>query len=72
MHDRGPVSDDPQTVPRAIRDSPLMKKGGCAIYKNFPSGVVCARLLVESRLCLFGAVATAVATSEDAQERGLE
>jgi hypothetical protein len=70
MHERHTANDDSLTVPSAIRDSPLMKKGGCAIYKNFPSGLVCAGLLAESRLCLSGAVATAVATSEDAQERG--
>lgn len=47
-----------------------MKSGGCAIFDGFPGAGVCARLLAESRLCLDGAVATAVTTSDDEEVRG--
>jgi hypothetical protein len=70
MQSKGTTSGDPQSVLRAIRESALMKKGGCAMYAHFPSAAVCARLLSESRLCLTSAVATAVATSDEEEVRG--
>lgn len=70
MQSKGTTGGDPQSVLCAIRESALMKKGGCAIYDHFPSAAVCARLLVESRLCLTGAVATAIATSDVEEVRG--
>lgn len=60
----------PRTPLRAIRDSPLMRKGGWATFDHIPGAGACARLLAESRLCLHGAVATAVATSDDEEVRG--
>ncbi|MDQ3581869.1 MAG: hypothetical protein M3495_09770, partial [Pseudomonadota bacterium] len=50
--------------------SALMKEGGCAIYDHLPGAAACARLLAESRLCLPGAVASTVATSDDEELRG--
>jgi hypothetical protein len=47
-----------------------MREGGCAIYDQWPGVAMCARLLAESRLCLHGAVVTAVATSDDEELRG--
>jgi hypothetical protein len=70
MQSRGITGGDPQSVLRAICESTLMKKGGCAIYDHFPSAAVCARLLAESRLCLASAVATAVTTSDGEEVRG--
>jgi len=57
-------------MPRAVRDSPLMKAGGCAIYDHLPGTAACARLLKESRLRLRDATVTAVATSDGEEVRG--
>ena len=70
MHGARVTSVGPQTVPRAIRDSALMKAGGCAIYDHLPGTAACARLLEEARRCLRGAVASAVATSDSEEVRG--
>jgi len=64
------IAAPPQPLPRAIRDSELMKSEGCAIFDRFPGAAVCARLLAESRLCLQGAVTTAITTSDDEEVRG--
>lgn len=54
---RAITTADQQPVPRAIRDSSLMKEGGCAIYDHLPGKAVRASLLEESRLSLRGAIA---------------
>jgi hypothetical protein len=63
---------DARRVPPAIRASVLMRAGGCAIFENVPNPDVCTRLLAESRRCVRGATACAVATSEGAEVRGGE
>lgn len=70
MHGTRATTVRPRPVPRAIRDSALMKEGGCAIYDHLPGAAACARLLAESCLCLPGAVASTVATSDDEELRG--
>lgn len=70
MHGRRPLTVDPQRLPSAMRDSALMKVGGCAIFDHLPGAGACTRLLAESRLCLPGAVASAIATSDDEEVRG--
>jgi len=58
------------TAPRAIRDSALMKAGGCAIHDHFPNAAGCARMLEEARQCLRGAVVSTVETSDGEEVRG--
>jgi hypothetical protein len=70
MHGRRAITLHPRPLPRAIRDSALMKVGGCAIFDHLPGAGACTRLLAESRLCLHGAVACAIATSDDEEVRG--
>lgn len=57
-------------VPQVIRDSPLMKAGGCAIHGHFPGPAGCAKLLEEARQSLRGAVVSTVATSNGEEVRG--
>lgn len=70
MHYTRDITVHPQPLPRAIRDSALMENGGCAIFDYFPGADTCTLLLAESRLCLHGAVASAIATSDDEEVRG--
>lgn len=60
----------PPAVPAALRESPLMKAGGCAIYDHFPGGETCKDLLEESRRCLPGAEASARSVSDQEEIRG--
>ena len=39
---------DRRPLPRGIRDSALLKGGGCAIFDHLPGAVLCTRLLEES------------------------
>jgi hypothetical protein len=69
---------EPHTQPRrsstvpslTIRDSALMRAGGCAIIDCFPGAGACTRLLTESRRCLHGAVACRIDTPDDEEVRG--
>ena len=70
MHTARTITASLRTVPGAIRGSALMKAGGCAIFDHFPGTAGCARLLEEARRCLRGAVASAVATSDNEEVRG--
>jgi hypothetical protein len=70
MHGTRTITSNPWPLPCHIRDSALMKNGGCAIFDYFPGANACTRLLLESRLCLHGAVASAIATSDDEEVRG--
>lgn len=70
MHIRNETSPRPQPVPRAIRDSALMRQGGCAIYDHLPGVAACARLLEEASRCLRGAVISTIATSDGGEVRG--
>lgn len=70
MHGTRAITVPPQPLPRAIRVSALMKAGGCAIFDHLPDAGACTRLLAESILCLHGAVASAIATSDDEEVRG--
>ena len=70
MHGTSTITANPRPLPCDIRDSPLMRNGGCAIFDYFPGANICTRLLKESRLCLHGAVASAIATSDGEEVRG--
>jgi hypothetical protein len=60
----------PVALPRAIRVSPLMRVGGCAIFDHFPGAIACTRLLGESKFCLHDAVISVVTTPDDEEWRG--
>jgi hypothetical protein len=70
MHGTRTISDHTKSLPRAIRDSALMKAGGCAIFEHLPGAGVCKRLLAESHRCLHGAVVSDIAVSDDEEMRG--
>src|SRR5688572_11412747 len=59
-----------EPLPRAMVDSALMKAGGWATFDHRPDLRACERLLAESRNCLHGAIASAVAASDDEDVRG--
>lgn len=70
MHGTHTKTASPWILSCDIRKSALMENGGCAIFDYFPGAEACRRLLVESRLCLHGAVASAIATTHDDEVRG--
>ena len=70
MHGTRAIAVQPRPLPLAVRNSALMKAGGWAIFDHFPGAGVCMRLLTESCLCLHGADAIAIATSDDEEVRG--
>ena len=70
MHGPRVITANPRPLSCDIRDSWLMKNGGCAIFDYFPGANVCMHLLTESRLCLHGAVASTIVTSDDEEVRG--
>jgi hypothetical protein len=58
------------SVPHPIRDSTLMRAGGCAIFRDIPGVAICKRLLAESQRCLRNAVFNNVAVSDNEEIRG--
>lgn len=59
-----------ESPPQWVRESALMKAGGCAILDHFVNAVTCARFLEESKQCLHSAVASQVTMSDDEEIRG--
>lgn len=59
-----------QSVPEAIRNSPLMRNGGFDVFERLPDRNTCAQLLDEARRCLATARSSEIAVSDDEEVRG--